>query len=91
MASKVSTVARTMTVFDRTTMTDRELSFYKRHHDEIATVSRYCAVQNRRGITIVNDDSPEEQGQGYFRAVQFLFNGATVTARTIFDVQYHFS
>jgi hypothetical protein len=63
-----------------------------KHHDEIAAVANYAALTGHRNVAIVDDATPDEIADGYFfRAVEFDWNGERVQARTIFDVQYHYS
>jgi hypothetical protein len=60
------------------------------HQREINQVAMYARRLGKSQVRIVGDDS-EGEIRGGFRAVTFLHRGITVTARTIFDVQYHYS
>jgi hypothetical protein len=61
-----------------------------RHQREINQTAVYARRIGKSQVRIVGDDS-EGETTGGFRAVTFLHRGITVTARTIFDVQYHYS
>jgi hypothetical protein len=71
-------------------LTIAEQNAMRRHQSEINQVARYARIIGKQEVRIVGDDTPGEI-HGGFRAVTFLHRGVTVTARTIFDVQYHYS
>jgi hypothetical protein len=70
--------------------TAEEQIAYRRHWKEIYTVAKYARRIGKSQVRIVGDDS-EGETMGGFLAVTFLHRGIMVTARTIFDVQYHYS
>lgn len=73
-------------------LTTSEAEAMKRHAREIHQVAMYARRIGKSQVRIVGDDGEgEEEVWGGFKAVTFLHRGITVTARTIFDVQYHYS
>ena len=70
-------------------LTTSEHQAMLRHQREINQVAMYARRIGKSQVQIVGDDS-EGEIHGGFRAVTFIHRGITVTARTIFDVQYHY-
>jgi len=60
-------------------------------HCAARNVARYAALAGKRDVRLVDDCAADDHEDGYaFYAVTFSHNGATVTVRSVFDVQYHY-